>query len=272
MFYNMHTHTNLSHDAKSSPEEICEGAIKAGLKGIAFSDHCDPHVTEQDAILSNQARRFEVYGEMAEKYGDRIFLMNSIELGDAHLFFEKTQRVAAAFSYDCIIGSVHVLRAADGNFLVHTMQAFDTYSPAEIDEYLKKYFDGVLFTAKHSNIDILAHLTLPIRYITGKYGIMVDMEKYMPTIIEILKTIIERGIALEINTSEVGLSLNETLPSNEIIKLYRSLGGELLTLGSDAHVVDNIALGLKETREMLKSLNIEKAFYYKDRKPYSYSL
>ena len=35
--------------------------------------------------------------------------------------------------------------------------------------------------------------------------------------------------------------MKDTCPSEEILKLYRSLGGEIITTGSDAHYLDQIA-------------------------------
>ncbi len=272
MIYNMHLHSNLSHDGKSSPEEMCEAAIAAGLAGIAFSDHCDPHITPINQMLKNAEKNFRAYDDMQKKYGDNLFVMNSIELGDSNLFFEDTQKVAAALPYDAIIGSVHVMNVLSDKYIPHTQIDFSLLSHDTIDKYLTKYFEGVLFIAERANIDILAHLTLPIRYISGKYNIAVDMEKHMPQIKRILSTIIDRRIALEINTSEIGKAFGATMPAMDIVALYKSMGGTLITLGSDAHSADMIGNGLTEGRDMLLGLGITHAHYYKDREPISYAL
>jgi histidinol-phosphatase (PHP family) len=233
----MHLHSNLSHDAKNTPEEMCEAAIAVGLSGIAFSDHCDPHITPLDKMLQNAKRNFRVYDDMKKQYGDSLFIMSSIEIGDANIFFDSTQKVAAALPYDSIIGSVHVMTDANGRYIPHTQDDFAAFSQDAIDEYLIAYFDALEFTAKNANFDILAHLTLPIRYISGKYNVAVNIEKYMPQIRRILKIIIDREIALEINTSEIGKTLNATLPAMDIVALYKSMGGTLITLcGKDFSV------------------------------------
>lgn len=272
MIYNMHLHSNLSHDAVSPPEEMCEAAIAAGLSGISFSDHCDPHITPLNEMLKNAKNNFRVCDDIKKKYNDSLFIMNSIELGDANLFFEDTYKVSEAAPYDSIIGSVHVIKNQNGEYIPHTKQFFLSLSKDAIDEYITEYFKGVLFIAERANIDILAHLNLPIRYISGQYNIPVDMEKYMPQIKRILSTIIDRQIALEVNTSEIGKALNATLPAMDIVALYKSMGGTLITLGSDAHSAQAISNGLAEGRDMLLRLGITHAHYYENRKPISYAL
>ncbi|MBQ8551133.1 MAG: histidinol-phosphatase HisJ family protein [Clostridia bacterium] len=272
MLYDMHLHSNLSHDAKSTPKKMCETAIKNGLSGIAFSDHCDPHITPLNKMLEDAKRNHRVYDDMKKEYGDSLLVMSSIEIGDAHDFFEGTQQVAAALPYDSVIGSVHVMKDAFGKHTPHTQIDFSGFSQDAIDEYLTAYFNALEFIAKKADFDILAHLNLPIRYINGKYNMSVNIEKYMPQIKRILSVIIDREIALEINTSEIGKTLNDTLPSMDIAALYKSMGGSLITLGSDAHVADTLGNGLKEARDMLLQNGITQACYFKDRNPIFYAL
>ena len=82
--------------------------------------------------------------------------------------------------------------------------------------------------------DTLAHMTYPLRYIIGKYQIPVDMKPYEEVIREILKTVADKNLALEINTAGLRREIGQTSPTLEYVKLFRELGGELLTFGSDA--------------------------------------
>ena len=271
VIYNMHTHSNLSHDAKDSPDMMCEAAIAAKLRGIAFTEHCDSAFFPKEKLIADARKNFKVQCEMAEKYGDRLLVMKGVEVGDAHLCFDEAESVATALPYDAVLGSVHVMLDTDGRYITHTKAPFGEYSAERLDAYLKDYFDGLLFTAKNLHFDILTHLDLPIRYI-ARTPARVDMTKYTPIITEILKTIIKRGIALEINTSDVTAALGDTLPSQDIIKLYKSLGGTMITLGSDAHMANTIVNGLVLARDMLLSLGFTEACYYKERKPQFYSL
>ncbi len=272
MIYNMHSHSNLSHDAITPPTVLCSRAIELGFSGLIFSDHCDTHIQPVEELLEDADKNFKIYCELEKEYKGRLEIIKSVEIGDAHLFFDKAEAVANGQPYDVILGSVHVMKKENGDMLPHTWIDFGAMDDASLHAYIKDYFDALLFVAKTTTMDILTHLDLPIRYIKGKFGMPFDIDRYIPIITEILKVIIDRGIALEINTSEIGKKLDAPLPSLDIIKLYLSLGGKLFTIGSDAHEVGTLENGLREAHEMLLSLGIEKACYYKNRQPIFYSL
>lgn len=154
----------------------------------------------------------------------------------------------------------------NGEYRVYSTFDFSTLTDAEISEALHGYFDAVLRTAEEQDIDVLAHLTCPLRYICGKYGREVDLTVYSDVIDRILKSIIARGIALEVNTSNIGnVKYGELMPPPDIIKRYREFGGYLITVGSDAHVAEKICNGFGEAFKTLKRLGFDRYFYYESR-------
>ena len=120
---------------------------------------------------------------------------------------------------------------------------------------------------KTTDFDVLSHLTCPLRYISGKYGIAVDLKKFADKTDIILKEIINRGVALEINTSCLDTNYNALMPDIPIIERYKELGGYLLTLGSDAHIAERIAHGFDYALCELSRLEFKNIYYYKNRKP-----
>lgn len=91
-------------------------------------------------------------------------------------------------------------------------------------------------------------------------------------IFHILKRIIQKEIALEVNASGINSFYGKLMPALEILKLYKNLGGELIALGSDAHVPQNIANGFPETMKLLKETGFNAHFYYQSRQPQRVSL
>ncbi|ETI69934.1 histidinol-phosphatase [Neobacillus vireti LMG 21834] len=83
-----------------------------------------------------------------------------------------------------------------------------------------------------ADIDVIAHLDLMKCHGYKEYGIY-RFEDYQEIIQQILKKAIERNIGIEINSSGLRAGLKQTLPSMNIIQLYKELGGEILTIGSD---------------------------------------
>lgn len=79
-------------------------------------------------------------------------------------------------------------------------------------------------------------------------------EKTEPLVLEILKKVIEDGKGIELNTSYHRYRLTDTTPSQDILKLYRKLGGEIITIGSDSHKPSHLGTYIDEAKELLKSL------------------
>ena len=121
---------------------------------------------------------------------------------------------------------------------------------------------------KECDFDILAHLTCPLRYINGKYGLNIDAKNYRAKIEKVLKEVIKRKLALEINTSCVYKDsvYCEFMPEKWILEMYRDMGGYLITLGSDAHISQNSANSFDAAYEIIKEIGFENIYYYKNRR------
>ena len=137
------------------------------------------------------------------------------------------------------------------------------YSKREIyDEYMRLSLE----TARSCDYyDILGHLG----YI-GKFcpfeDKMLRYDEYADAVDELLKTLIERGKALEVNTG--GLCMTpSTMPETAIIRRYYELGGELLTVGSDAHYESAVGHAVAETLDVLKSIGFRYVCAFDSRKP-----
>jgi len=123
--------------------------------------------------------------------------------------------------------------------------------------------------AEHTNFDSLGHLDYIIRYLPDSVSLIKDyaVRDYMDFIEEILRTLISRGQALEVNTAGLRKGLSFPHPKEEILRLYKELGGELLTLGSDAHYPKDVGADIKRCAELLKACGFKYYAAYKERKP-----
>ena len=119
---------------------------------------------------------------------------------------------------------------------------------------------------------MLCHLTVPLRYIMLKYGRKADVHTYYPVIAQILGALAMRGKALEINTSALAYENGFLMPDKDVAAMFLTLGGRYFTVGSDAHTPGNIAFGLAEAGNMLKSIGVQNACYYEKRKRITYRL
>ncbi len=265
--FDLHIHTRNSHDSKMTPREIADMALSLGLCGIALTDHADfgytatcEHLCEIVEGTLHDAKEVEALG------GGELTVLCGVELGGAPYDLEGARRLLLNMQLDVVLGSIHFVKG-NGFAMGSYRMDFSKMQEQEIYAFLETYFDRVLDLVSLVNINSLAHLTYPLRYINGKHGCHIDPMRCRDRIEEIFRVMIERGIALEINTSSVDNLIYDFVPSPDIVALYRSLGGRLITLGSDAHHPDQIGKGFARAREMLLSLGFTEYHYFQARCP-----
>jgi len=123
---------------------------------------------------------------------------------------------------------------------------YDGFSDSDLDAMFEEYLKELLTMVQWGGFDILAHLTYPLRYIVGENHRSLDIMRHSDLIEEILRQAAHSGKALEINTSGLRQPLGETLPPLPFVKRFRELGGEYVTIGSDAHYAEDLGKGISE--------------------------
>ena len=126
------------------------------------------------------------------------------------------------------------------------------YSGVDIDDLLDRYFAELEETAAFPHFDSLSHLTYPLRYIVAGTGKMPDLSIHQSRIDNIFKILIKNNKALEINVSGLFRELKTTLPDESLVRRYRELGGELITIGTDAHSAEMVGKGIEQGIEVAK--------------------
>lgn len=258
--FDCHTHTFYSHDSVCNPKDSLMQAKKCGLGGIAITDHCDIEFCKETDVKT------PIKHSVALAHEFDGFILAGVEIGEIIWQKEEAEKVISEIPFDIVLGSVHAVRYKEFT-MPYAKIDFSSFSPKETEEYIGAYFDDLLEMINTTDFDVLSHLTCPLRYICGKYGIKVDLSKYNDKIKLILKRIIDRKIALEINTSCLDTNNNSLMPTLDIIAIYKELGGYLLTLGSDAHTAKRVGYGFDYTLGKLADLGFKEIFYYKNRTP-----
>lgn len=271
MRFDMHTHSESSHDSVCPVSEMARAAEERGLSGFAVTDHCDIEFYEtQD--LKKIVNQSVTDAKKTDKTGN-LKVLHGVEIGEFIWHYDVANEILEKQDFDVVIGSVHAVRF-DGYEMPYSQIDFSKMEKKTIENYMEKYFDDMVEMIENCDIDILAHMTCPLRYINGKYQRGIDSRKYEDKIKKILEYIIKKDIALEINTSCVyeGSAYCEFMPEEWIIKLYKSMGGYLITTGSDAHIAENSANSFDKLYTFLAESGFEKAYYFENRKPVGYSV
>ena len=255
----MHTHSDNSFDGNHSCILLCEGCCANGGKGIAITDHCDIDGKDYDFRAFSTNQYVEAF-KAKEAFKDRLDVLIGIELGQGIFEKEKSKNILNSFKYDFILGSVHNLKDVEDFY-------FMDYKNKDVKKLLIDYFEAVLELAKWNMTDSIAHLTYPLRYITGRDGIDVDITEYYDIIDEIFKTIIENKKALELNVSGLYSEIGDTLPGKELIKRFHDMGGKYVTVGSDSHYFDKVCMGIDKGYDILKECGYNQFTVFKNREP-----
>lgn len=111
--------------------------------------------------------------------------------------------------------------------------------------------------------DALSHIIYPLRYMNGRDGQHAALDRYEPQLRRILTTVIAKGKGIEVNTCR-GSAIEDW---RWTLTLYKDCGGTILTLGSDAHLPQDVGKGLPEAAQLLKSLGFSHIARYRHRQP-----
>jgi len=266
MLADMHTHSENSHDSTCAIEDMLRAQLAVGTEIFAVTDHFDADSHTDYDVFTPIQKSCKTAAELNEKYKDRCRVLAGVEIGEGFWHPEICKRAMQLADYDVIIGSVHVVKH---KILTDAYSRID-FSKADgelICGYLDAYFDDVLAMLDFLDFDILAHLTCPLRYINGKFHAGVGLERYGEKIEKILKNIIARDIALEVNTSSFDL-LGDFMPTRSILERYFAMGGRRITLGSDAHAAKNASAHFEKAICTLKDTGFERICAYENRKPF----
>ena len=253
-----HVHTYYSDDSVHPMEEVIKDGIRKGLTEICFTDHVDYGIKidwdwgqeieyRHGEPLANvdYPKYYEEYLQLKEKYKDQITLKLGLEFGIQMHTIPLFEKLFARYPFDFIILSVH--QVEDKEFWTQDFQAGRTQQ-----EYNERYYQELLdLTKNFHNCSVLGHMDLIVRY--DQQGVY-PFEKIKPMIEQILKQVIADGKGIEVNTSHVRYKLSDTTPSQDILKLYKELGGKIITIGSDSHKEEHLGAYIDEAKAMLKDL------------------
>jgi len=257
-----HVHSTHSGDGRAPLEEMCRLAVERGIAEIAFSDHLDNNPDDDCYGLFDAARFCREVDECRERFGDRLTILKGAELGEPHLYPREIERIVGGERFDFLTGGIHWV----GGDVVSVDLPPDSPGAVDWPALYRDYFEEVLRAVECANFHVLAHLDLVKRFgvkSLGPFGI----GPYRERIEAILRAMIGRGVALEVNTSGLRQPCRETFPGPETLRLYRDLGGELITVGSDAHLPEHLGFGLEAGLRMIREAGFDSITTYREGTP-----
>ena len=264
-FTDFHVHSDVSMDCQTPMWDMIRAEADAGMEAVCFTNHCD--VVRWDDFTP-ASRCLEILPETLEKLAAvraehelplEVFV--GLELADAQLFPERAAELAADPALDFVLGSMHLIPGVGDFYFQHYTD------PAQCDRIFDDYLVQLQRVAELDFYDVIAHIGYVRRYM-WRAGVDcgLTLARSGDLIEQLLRTVIGKGKGIEINCSGIRDGCGP-FPSEEILKLYRDMGGEIVTVGSDAHKTNVAAAAVREGYEILKACGFEYVTIFRQRKP-----
>ncbi len=261
-WYDSHVHSRNSHDGKDEVTLICETALKRGIKGVAFADHCDTYAGKAVCLKIRQNLLADVR-RAREKFGDALAISAGLELGEPHHDSALARELTSDPELDFVIGSLHHLRDEEDFYYMD----FDRLGGGELDVMMRRYYEELAELADCEAFDVVGHINYQVRYMSAEARKKVDLAAHYEKLSKILKILARNGKGIEINTSGLRRGLDDILPSLEVVRMFKEAGGQIVTLGSDTHDARSVGAGIFTAMESLREAGFEHFAFFKRRKP-----
>lgn len=261
-----HMHTDFSSDCDSPVRDMIEGAIGRGVKKICITDHNDKDYPFHEdigpkAFTFDLDRYFSELKVFQEEYADRIEVRIGIEIGLQPHLGEYYKELVNKYPFDFVIGSVHVVHGKDPYYREMFQGRSDEEAYRETFQATLEDLDGI------DDFDVLGHIDYVVRY--GKYQAQeYSYCRFADELDAILKKVIEKGKGIEMNMAGFKYGLGFCHPHPDVIRRYRELGGEIITIGADGHKPEHIAYDFQHAAEILKNCGFKYYTEFLGRKPY----
>ncbi|MDD7556712.1 histidinol-phosphatase HisJ family protein [Ruminococcus sp.] len=273
MLIDCHNHTHNSPDgAEESVLCRCARAAELGIGVLAVTDHCEVNRFFSLAHYGVEPNGYDTYDfgrdfelSMQEntaakaKAPEGVKLLCGIELGQATHELALAEHIYADVRLDFVIGSMHQLPGWD-DF------AFLDYSKVDAAALFHENLQEIARLARTDTYDVLGHITYALRYMAAA-GVQLELAPYREELAEIFRILIAKDKGIEINTSGLRQAYGDCFPNLECLKLYRELGGKILTIGSDAHTNADLGKGIPRGLEIAREAGFTEITYFEKHEP-----
>ncbi len=258
-FCDFHIHSRLSLDGESLLIDQVRASREQGVRWMCFTEHIDLNTEEGDFLVDFPEYIRQIEAARAAFPDMKIGI--GLELGDTTEDRPNVIRYADAIPLDFKLLSRHKVGGIDP-YYGDKFFAYRTRAQAAHD-----YVDAVYRTAtQFPDYDALAHIGYVFKFVQSEGFPPLRYEDEPDKLDAILRFLIEHGKALEMNTSRWN-RFGDGMPGRDLFARYRELGGEMVMLGSDSHVIDTVAQGFGPACEQLRALGFRYLTAFEQRKP-----
>lgn len=255
-FADYHVHSEFSQDAHIPMREMLSAAVRAGMSELCFTDHVDPiwdnseYLMKYPACYDYKDDMLRELAKMQEEFEGRLVIKAGAEISALNQWPEQGAELAATPELDFIIGSVHNLKDTRDFVFWKYESAQQCY------DALPAYLAECAEIARTGFCDVIGHIGYYRKY-AAKQGIDFDIMRFRDELEAMLRVLVETGTGIEINTSGLKSGIMDIIPTFDAVKLYRELGGEIITAGSDSHLPEHVGRGIEDAYEFMRAAGFE---------------
>lgn len=256
MIYDCHSHTEFSSDSEMKAEDAIEAARKLGI-GLIFTEHYDfdykesKHYKEMD-FLFDAKKYWESYEALR---GEALLL--GVEVGLTPGSIEANRKFINEVPFDQVIGSIHAIDKLD----IYYPEYYEGKKKEQAyGHYLETMADMV---KSNPYIDVLGHIDYISRY-SPYEDKEIGYKEYHDLVDLVLMNVLDAGTVMELNTRRLdSKAVAESLLM--IYARYKELGGQYVTIGSDAHKAENVGMNFKMAQDLVEFIGL-KPVHFRERK------
>lgn len=263
MLSDYHIHTSFSADSETDPEKIIQRAVSLGMNEICFTDHMDydfPIIIDERPFTFDPDEYFKQFYKLQHKYSQDLSVKIGIELGLQPSVAKRCKQLVSSYPFDFVIGSSHLLDGKDLYFK-------ESWEGKNIEDVIVEYFKGIVTNIESFNdFNVYGHIDYFKRYIPDPTFIY-DENKYQELIDMVLSKIIETGHGIELNSSKYENDPEDLNPSIRVLKRYKELGGDIITVGADSHTINRLGNGFDRLAAILKDAGFKYYCHFSKKEP-----
>ena len=243
--FDFHLHSDVSFDSICPAADILKAAEQRGLREICFTDHYDYNdIKDRPHDLFSLERYRDVYDALSS---ETVKIRRGVEFGLTPWNQAELRALMEARHFDFVIGSVHSVGGSDPYYPEY-------WKDAENTDGFEKYLLQTLECVKvHDGFDVLGHINYACKSEHNPTKKPLCYEDYPELCDEIMRILVKKGKGMEVNTSGMD-RVGEFLPSATYLKRFKELGGEIVTVGSDAHNAERVGQYAEEALSVLREI------------------
>jgi histidinol-phosphatase (PHP family) len=262
MFWDTHVHSQYSGDSHAPQDVMIAQAKKKDLAGLCFTDHLDLDYPNDPVLFLLDLPNYAASVDALREKNEGIFPVRfGIELGLQPHLADIHAEILSQYPFDFVIGSSHLIHGFDPYYK-------EFFEGRDEEECYLEYFCSVLENIKaFDGFDVYGHLDYVVRY-GPSGGAAYSYRRFADIIDEILRLLIEKGKGIELNTAGFKYGLGRPNPCEDVLRRYRELGGEIITVGSDAHAPEYLSYAFDKVPQILADAGFRYFTVFEERKPH----